>query len=213
MLSAMGGINLTAAIVSVVYLFQNNPVLYPKKKKSKPDSEHNYNKILHTIKMTINRLLFRTARKGDEAYKAESSSATSNQQATTDTENILRPPNGLGATCKGLQSNDDTEIANKVEDLSELENTDGMGAINELENANKELENANTAEAISEPENVSVTEAISGMKLKSVQSWNQNSHVQVFIVNCQDSIYTGFISSFKSVLHVKSWACVEPKVL
>ena len=70
MLSAMGGLNLAAAIVSVVYVFQSTPVLYPKKnKKAVPDSSRNYkvmyDRILHSIKMTFNRLLLRTAGKRD----------------------------------------------------------------------------------------------------------------------------------------------------
>lgn len=65
MLSVMGGLNLLAAIISVVYIFQSNPILYHKQRAqdSRSPSTHsskNSLRILCTIKTMAGNLLGRT---------------------------------------------------------------------------------------------------------------------------------------------------------
>ena len=63
MLSAMGVLNLLAAIISMVSIFQSNPILYHKQRDSKPPSTHSSNnglRILRTIKTMAGHLLGRT---------------------------------------------------------------------------------------------------------------------------------------------------------
>ena len=63
MLSAMGGLNLLAAIISMVYVFQSNPILYQEQQDPKPPSTHYSNnapRIFHIIKTKANNPLGRT---------------------------------------------------------------------------------------------------------------------------------------------------------
>lgn len=60
MLSAMGGLNLLAAVMSMVYIFQSNPIVYQEQRDSESPATHNSNKILHTIKTMAGYLLSRT---------------------------------------------------------------------------------------------------------------------------------------------------------
>ena len=60
MLSTMAGLNLLAAVMSMVYIFQSNPIVYQEQRDSKPPSTHNNNnslKILRTVKAMAGYLL------------------------------------------------------------------------------------------------------------------------------------------------------------
>ena len=81
MLSAMGGINLLASIISMVYVFQTNPIVYSDKEDSAPAANEQHrgqyiDKMLHSIKMIINYLLCRTTTKD----------ATETEKATRDND-------------------------------------------------------------------------------------------------------------------------------
>ena len=66
MISTMGALNLAAAIVSVVYVFQNRPIQYQRDRDSqkasnqRKDNGRSSNKMLYAIKMTVNYLICRT---------------------------------------------------------------------------------------------------------------------------------------------------------
>ena len=169
MLSAMGGLNLAAAIVSVVYVFQSTPVLYPKKnKKAVPDSSRNYkvmyDRILHSIKMTLNRLLLRTARKreSDEESNPIEPELTVSGPVAGESETASGPgaanvPEGLQtansmqveATCTLLESKEvsTTKVPHGTND-SEVENTKDLKT-NEGCEATGGLEKSSGADVIS----------------------------------------------------------------
>lgn len=60
MLSAMGGLNLLAAIMSVVYIFQSNPIAYQGQRDSSTHNSNNGLKIFHTVKTMAGYLLGHT---------------------------------------------------------------------------------------------------------------------------------------------------------
>lgn len=87
MLSAMGGLNLVAAIISMVYVFQSNPILHHKEKSSasrcNQHKGYSNNRIFHIIKMILNHLLCRIANnkdatKDEAANDAEITNTSSN---------------------------------------------------------------------------------------------------------------------------------------
>ena len=69
MLSTMGGLNLLAAIISMVYIFQSNPIVYQERRNPKSLSTHNSNsvlKMLRTVKTVAGYFLGRTKQPKNE---------------------------------------------------------------------------------------------------------------------------------------------------
>ena len=60
MLGAMGGLNLLAAIMSMVYIFQSNPIAYQEQRDSSTHNSNNGLKILYTVKIMAGSLLGHT---------------------------------------------------------------------------------------------------------------------------------------------------------
>ena len=60
MLSTMAGLNLLAAVMSMIYIFQSNPIVYQEERDSKPPSTHNSNKLFCTVKAMADYLLGHT---------------------------------------------------------------------------------------------------------------------------------------------------------
>ena len=79
MLSTMAGLNLLAAVMSMVYIFQSNPIVYQEERDSKLPSTHNSNnglKLFRTVKAMADYLLGHI-----KQFKSVSE--------TTDTNNII----------------------------------------------------------------------------------------------------------------------------
>ena len=88
MLSSVGAVNLVAAIVSVIYVFQNRLNMYHGKKEctqaSSQQKDNSSNKIAHTFKIIINYLKCQTL----QTYRANDNVAIS-EEATRGTDIVV----------------------------------------------------------------------------------------------------------------------------